>query len=456
MEKNFFSDNLQNPHLEPEYTGRHIVVFDSESKDKASEILRSKIGVKCVNSKEFDHKSSLEQVDEEAIFLDKLGIAIIKADQEQVSKIQTLADQESEPVVSVEPETVVYALNGNGYDKDELILNYLQGYKDGIDEFYDRMTNFIKRKQEIIAEAEQVLPVTTNYTWGMQLTNVINSRYSGRGVRLVVLDTGFDLTHPDFRSRRIITQSFISGESIQDGNGHGTHCIGTSCGPLRPSNASLPRYGASYNAEIYVGKVLSNQGSGSDGGILAGINWAIANRCQVVSMSLGSQSPPSMAYEYAGRRALNQGSLIVAAAGNESCRNPRLDPNSYICRNNPGLISPIGSPANVLSIMAVGGVDRTLKIANFSNRGLYPQGGQIDIAGPGVDVYSSFPVSRGSYARLSGTSMATPHVAGIAALWCEATGQTGGALWSLLTRNARRLNLSSADVGAGLVQAPIR
>lgn len=442
----------QNPSLEPEYTGRHIVVFDSDSKDKASEILDNKVGIKCINSKECDYKASLEDVSEDAIFFDKLGIALVKADQSQVQKIQSLADEDSQPVISIEQETVVHALD----EKDEIILNYLQGYKDGTDEFYDRMTSFIKRKQEMLKEAEQVLPVATNYTWGLQLTNVINSRYSGRGVRVAVLDTGFDLTHPDFRSRRIVPQSFISGESVQDQNGHGTHCIGTSCGPLMPSNASLPRYGTAYNAEIYAGKVLSNQGSGSDGGILAGINWAISNRCQVVSMSLGSQSPPSMAYEYAGRRALNQGTLIVAAAGNESCRNPRLDPNSYICRNNPGLVSPIGSPANVLSIMSVGAVDRNLAIANFSNRGLYPQGGQIDIAGPGVAVYSSFPVARGSYAKLSGTSMATPHVAGIAALWCEATGQTGGALWSLLTRNARRLNLSSADVGAGLIQAPIR
>ena len=91
---------------------------------------------------------------------------------------------------------------------------------------------------------------------------------------------------------------------------------------------------------------------------------------------------------------------------------------------------------------------------NFSNRGLNPKGGQVDLVAPGVDVLSSFPMPLRER-RLSGTSMATPHVAGIAALWAEALPKaTAAELWTLLTQHARRLSHFSTDVGAGLVQAP--
>ncbi|MDF2780635.1 MAG: peptidase and in kexin sedolisin, partial [Geminicoccaceae bacterium] len=106
------------------------------------------------------------------------------------------------------------------------------------------------------------------------------------GIRLAVLDTGMDLQHPDFATRAVQSQSFVTGQAVQDGHGHGTHCIGTACGPAAPQR--LPRYGVATNAEVFAGKVLSNQGSGADRGILAGIQWAMVNRCAVVSMSLGA------------------------------------------------------------------------------------------------------------------------------------------------------------------------
>ena len=114
-----------------------------------------------------------------------------------------------------------------------------------------------------------------------------------------------DLKHPDFQGRTIQSQSFITGESVQDINGHGTHCIGTACGPLNPGVG--PRYGVAHQAEIFAGKVLGGRaGRGSDGAILNGINWAIRNRCQVISMSLGRRvqqgERPTQNYEVAGRR----------------------------------------------------------------------------------------------------------------------------------------------------------
>jgi subtilisin family serine protease len=209
------------------------------------------------------------------------------------------------------------------------------------------------------------------------------------------------------------------------------------------------RYGVAYNAEIFVGKVLSNQGSGADGGILAGIDWAIGNGCQIISMSLGAPTRRgatySPIYEEVAKRALSQGTLIIAAAGNES--------------NRPGFINPVARPANCPSIMAVAALDKQLQIASFSNSSINPDGGGIDIAGPGVAVYSTWStkaIRRASrYLTIAGTSMATPHVAGIAALYAEATGKRGYELWALLMQNAQRINLPSVDVGIGLVQAPV-
>jgi subtilisin family serine protease len=255
------------------------------------------------------------------------------------------------------------------------------------------------------------------------------------------LDTGLFLTHPDFVGRSIVSRSFIPGvASANDGHGHGTHCTGTACGPFNPSVG--PRYGVAYKANIYIGKVLSDSGSGGDGGILAAIDWAVANRCQVISMSLGADVPSSTTfYETAGQRALNAGSLIVAAAGNNANRSA----------SNFGFV---GRPANSRTFMAVGALDGNLRMGNFSARDTARASGTaVDIAAPGVAVYSSWPMPT-RYRSINGTSMATPHVAGIAALWAQRSGARGSALWQQVITSARTLSLPIVDVGRGLVQAP--
>jgi subtilisin family serine protease len=282
-------------------------------------------------------------------------------------------------------------------------------------------------------------------TWGLIATKVDLSLFTGRGVNVAVLDTGIDLKHPDFGfpgARPITSSSFIAGEPVQDGNGHGTHTTGTTLGIKRPNGTSR-RYGVAFEGNIFSGKVLSNAGSGSDGGILAGIDWAIRNGCRIVSMSLGGATRPGEAfspvYEAVARRALDQGTIIICAAGNDSSR--------------PGIVRPVSRPANCPSIMAVAAIDNTGAVAAFSNRGSATGGGQVDIAGPGVAVFSSWPTPR-NYRTIDGTSMATPHVAGIAALYLQQNPALSARdLWRALQANALRLGGLTVDVGAGLVQS---
>lgn len=185
---------------------------------------------------------------------------------------------------------------------------------------------------------------------------------------------------------------------------------------------------------MFIGKVLSNSGIGTQAQLLAGMNWAITNKCEVISMSIGAQTPPQPAYTAAGTAALNAGCLIIAAAGNSS--------------NRPGQISPTQAPGNSPTILSVGALDSAMRVASFSC------GGKIDIAGPGVDVFSSWPRPL-LHNTISGTSMATPHVAGCAALWAQTNASLRGAvLRDKLIATAKRLPLPATDIGAGLVQAP--
>ena len=187
--------------------------------------------------------------------------------------------------------------------------------------------------------------------------------------------------------------------------------------------------------------MLSNAGSGADGGILAGIDWAVTNGCAVISMSLGADVPQvHPPYVVAGQRALDRGSLIIAAAGNNA-------------RRLQGDFGFVGTPANSPFIMAVGALDHQLDVTFFSARSLAIRGGQVDVAGPGWQVLSSWPMPL-RYRSISGTSMATPHAAGVAALWAQATGFRGRELWSAMAQESDRLLAPSVDVGSGLVIAP--
>jgi subtilisin family serine protease len=362
----------------------------------------------------------------------ELGIAVVSADAAQLGALQA-GIMSGRQVLSVSPELIHHVLR-------ESVLEYAQAYRDGVSDLAEHLLHANGHTAALVADATQpAFADTAQATWGMQAVQATSSPRSGKGIRVAVLDTGFDTAHPDFAGRDVTTQSFVAGEPPQDGHGHGTHCIGTSCGPRTPSTG--PRYGIAYEADIFAGKVLSNAGSGSDAQILAGINWAVTNRCHVLSMSLGADvmqaHPP---YSAAGARALRKGSLIIAAAGNNADR-------------RAGNVGFVGAPANSPEIMAVGALEQSLGMAFFSARSLPARGGQVDIAGPGFQVLSSWPLPT-RYRTISGTSMATPHVAGVAALWAEATGRRGLELWATLCMESQRLIQPSVDVGSGLCIAP--
>ena len=448
----------------PGTTGRYLVLMREDAVQAGVRALTEAAKLNVASAADFE--GGVVDPDRlargEAIVFDRLGVAVVNTPPEQFRALSAMATEES-GILAIEPERVVYALAEDWPRSAELptpvpapgspapaalrlSLDYLLGYREAVNHLVDQMlvAGGLPAGVRIGAGAVLAALDESELTWGVQVTRVAASQFSGKGIRVAVLDTGLDLKHPDFVGRRITTSSFVSGEEVQDGHGHGTHCIGTACGPRQPGQ--LPRYGIAYDAEIFAGKVLSNRGSGADAGILGGIQWAIINGCQIISMSLGANlcDQPnqgfSRVFESVARRALAAGTLIIAAAGNDSER--------------PGHICPVSHPANCPSILAVGALDQQLQVAGFSNGGLNPQGGQVDIAGPGVAVRSSWPRPI-LYRTISGTSMATPHIAGIAALLAEANPEARGrALASLLLQTARRLELPARDVGSGLVQAP--
>ncbi|WP_328769907.1 S8 family peptidase [Streptomyces sp. NBC_00286] len=417
-----------------EYTGRYVILLDPSNQESGLNALRSSAdiaSVERVRGAEVGNVSELLERPDVSVHFEEIGAAVVEVRSDQRHALVTTA--EAEPtILAAEPERMVYAMPITA--PTQAPTEFYPAYRSD-EEIVDRHT------RAEIAAAQGPASDEQSFTWGLQAIRANLSHLTGRGVKVAVLDTGVDITHPDLVGCIEDTMSFVVGEAVEDGNGHGTHCIGTVAGPAKPQQG--PRYGVACDARILAGKVLNNGGSGADGQILAGMAWAVARGARVISMSLGGLVRPGelfpQTYEILAQRALERGTVIVAAAGNDSDR--------------PPVIHPVSRPANCPSILAVAALDRALTPSFFSNGGINGQGGEINIAAPGRDVRSAAP--RGRYQNLNGTSMATPHVAGVLALLAEAN--PNGSATDLVARlkaGAFPLAQPVRDVGSGLLQAP--
>lgn len=263
----------------------------------------------------------------------------------------------------------------------------------------------------------------------------------GKGSTVAVLDTGVDAGHPDLAGRIALAKDFTgSSHGADDLIGHGTHVASTIAGTGAASGGK--ERGVAPGANLIIGKVLGDSGYGYDSDIIDGMEWAVAQHADVISMSLGSQLAATTCDDPIAQ-ALNQlsassTSLFVVAAGNMGPRQ-----------------NTVSSPGCATSALTVGAVDAKDATAQFSSRG--PVGVshivKPEIAAPGVNILAAAAGGRGVYAyqTMSGTSMATPHVSGAAAIAKEAhPTMTGAQIKELLTSSANPTVPGTAqEVGAG-------
>ncbi|MEU6392009.1 S8 family serine peptidase [Streptomyces sp. NPDC046939] len=268
--------------------------------------------------------------------------------------------------------------------------------------------------------------------------------FTGKGVKVAVLDTGYDASHPDLAARVTESRSFVEGEDVADRNGHGTHVTSTVGGSGAASGGGKEK-GVAPDATLAVGKVLSDAGSGTESQIIAGMEWAAKDvGAKVVSMSLGSDvasdgtDPMSAAVD---TLSAETGALFVVAAG------------------NTGTPGSIGAPGAADSALTVGAVDSADQAAYFTSQGprLGDNALKPDLSAPGVNILaarSSLSEGEGAYTEMSGTSMATPHVAGVAALLAqEHPDWTGARLKDALMSSSKQLDASAYALGAGRLSA---
>ncbi|GAC1302546.1 MAG: hypothetical protein NVSMB19_11900 [Vulcanimicrobiaceae bacterium] len=238
--------------------------------------------------------------------------------------------------------------------------------------------------------SQYALPITQ---WDLAYT--ANPTLGGSTSTVIaIVDSGIDLGHPDLAAKILPGATFVPGTlTPQDDNGHGTHCAGIAAAI---TNNGVGIAGTNPGAQLLPVKVLDAAGSGAFSNVASGITWAADHGAKIISMSLGCiagcvDPATSSAIAYAKN---TKGVLVVVASGNDG--------------------AAVGFPANDPNSMAIGASDSTDGIAYFSN-----YGPEVSVAAPGVDIYSTYLPN--TYASLSGTSMATPMVAGLAGLLVNAT-----------------------------------
>lgn len=284
----------------------------------------------------------------------------------------------------------------------------------------------IREESPAVPEARpEADPAAKEIPWGVARVNAAAAwdYTAGKGVKVAVIDTGIDYSHPDLAPNYKGGYNAVTGSADPlDDQGHGTHVAGT-IAAVRDNKGVA---GVAPAADLYAVKVLDKNGSGQYSWIVSGIEWAIEHRMDVVNMSLGGGSGTE-ALRQVMIKAEEAGVTVVCAAGNDS--------------------GPVNYPAKYPQAIAVSASDSSDKIASFSSRGP-----ELAVIAPGVAVYSTR--KGGGYVNLSGTSMASPHVAGLAAIAVGAGARGPAQVRAALTGAASKLpGLGPEEQGAGLVDA---
>jgi major intracellular serine protease len=287
---------------------------------------------------------------------------------------------------------------------------------------------------QFIAEVEEVAEVPKGVEM-IQAPDVWDAS-KGQEITIAILDTGCDQSHPELKDRIIGGRNFTDDDNgnreiFKDYNGHGTHVAGT----IAASKNHTGVVGVAPEASLLIVKVLDKNGSGQYEWIIDGIQYAIEQKVDIISMSLGGPEDVPELYE-AIQKAVANNILVVCAAGNEGDGEDSTDELAY--------------PGSYNEVISVGAINLEGKLSDFSNSNR-----EIDVVAPGEEIVSTYP--NGKYAKLSGTSMATPHVSGALALIKAICNQsferelTETELYAQLIRRTVPLGYSPKLEGNGMV-----
>jgi major intracellular serine protease len=287
---------------------------------------------------------------------------------------------------------------------------------------------------QFIAEVEEVTEVPKGVE--MIQAPAVWGKSKGLGITIAILDTGCDVTHPDLKDRIIGGRNFTNDDKgnsgiFRDYNGHGTHVAGT----IAASSNQTGVVGVAPEANLLIVKVLDRNGSGKYEWIINGIDYAIEQKVDIISMSLGGPEDVTELHEVI-QKAVANNILVVCAAGNEGDGQDSTEELAY--------------PGSYNEVISVGAINLERQISDFSNSNK-----EIDLVAPGENILSTY--LNGRYAKLSGTSMATPHVAGALAIIKGVTNQTfernltEPEIYAQLIRRTIPLGNSSKLEGSGMV-----
>ncbi len=294
---------------------------------------------------------------------------------------------------------------------------------------------YVEEDAKVKALGEQLVwgaaKIGAELVWGATVgaTTLAPGHLTGSGVKVAVIDTGMDYTHPDLKDNYAGGYNFVAATgNPMDDNGHGTHVSGI----IAAEANGVGVVQTAPKARLYALKVLDSSGSGYISDIVSALQWCVTNKMQIASMSFGGGDSYSMHRACDAAYAANV--LLVAAAGNDGASRWR---------------SAVNSPGSYSSVIAVAATDQNNTRASWSSTGP-----EVELSAPGVNILSDWP--GGKYETLSGTSMATPYVSGTAALVIQGGVTSASVVRQRLDNSATHLGSAgrNSSYGYGLVNAP--